>query len=213
MACGVDQYSAAIRAHVRGPAGSTSCPRRFRARSEGLHCLPAVLGTRHWSEGPRDRLSIQEDSCPGPRARGFNQISLATEARVQRLSMSTSCPGGHTLESECPRALPAVPGDKRSCPRARVVDLMSLETRARVQGPAGSNSSPCQTVCGLEGPWGGPALLGDSGSGPRGLGVALLSRGNPPWPEGHPGLTDVPGDLGPCVKSCGFDQLSLANRA
>ena len=65
------------RTRVRRPVGSTICPGRYWPGSKGPRGPPA---------GPRD-------SGPVLMARGVNQQSLATGARVRNPSELTSCPG------------------------------------------------------------------------------------------------------------------------
>ena len=124
---GVDQAFWATLAQVRGPAGSTSCPVRFRPVSEG----------------PWVRLAFPGDSVSGPMARRVDLLSRANRAHAWGLTVSTRCPGGLVpgteglgvdllfLETRARSLGPAgttiCPGDSGPCPRAHRDDQLSWE--------------------------------------------------------------------------------------
>ncbi|RKM63494.1 hypothetical protein C0215_20090, partial [Clostridioides difficile] len=94
---------------VRGTEEATSCPWGLGPVPEGAGGRPAVPG----------------DSGPCRRARGVDQPSWASQARVRCLPGTTSGPGHLT------------PGS-----RDGVVDLRSRATRSSARGPAMSTKSP-----------------------------------------------------------------------
>ena len=151
-------------------------------------------------------------SGPGPRARGFDQMSRATRARVRVPVGSTSSPGQLALVSKVPQCRPAVLGDS---------------------GPGlsshGVDSFHGRLVPGSEGPWFRPAVQDVSRQCPSSQGVHQLSwttqirfegprhhqlsratRARVRVPTGSIALL---GDSGPCPRSCTVDQLSRATRA
>ncbi|XP_020946894.1 collagen alpha-2(I) chain-like [Sus scrofa] len=221
MAHGVDQLSWVTLARVRRPSGSTSSPGRLFPVSEAPRCgqtIPVFPG----------------DSCPGPRARGFDQLSRVTcdmvgdprvdqpfqttQARARYPTVSTSiqgdsgpCPRGLQPGSEGLRSGPALPGHSRLRPKACGFDLLSQGNRGQVRGPEGSTSCP------------------------RGLGpVPDFQQGRSAFPDasrmcpsargedqqfqvlgfqGTQGRPDVFGDSGPVPRSHGVEQVSKATRA
>ena len=200
----------------------TSSPGRFALVSEGPQFDPMSFATRAPVHGPRVRLTLPGDSGSGQfrgrpafkgdlgpclMSRRVDLLSRATWALVGETAVLNRRPGD---SGPCPKALDvdqlsratqdrargpgfrtAVPGDSCFCPRAPGFKWRSLGTRAQFQRPAGSTTCTGRLGQVIEGPWCRPTLPGDSGSGPR-------SRG----------LPAVPGDSGPCLMSCWFDQLS-----
>ena len=82
------------------------------ARGGGLWVrAPAWPSRASLPKGPRGRPAVPADSGPGPRARGVDQLSRPTRARVRGPAGSTSCPGRLGPGSEGPRGRPAVPAD------------------------------------------------------------------------------------------------------
>ena len=160
--------------------------------------LPGHLG--QWSDGP------------GPRLRGFDQISRATRARVRVPVGSTSSPGQLALVSEVPQCRPPVLGDSG----------LGLSSH-------GVESFHGRLVPGSEGPWFRPAVLDVSRPCPSSQGVHQLSRTTQIRSEGPQfrpasqtiqdrvqvtaGLTHCPGDSGPCPSAHGVDQQSRENQA
>src|SRR5512135_439180 len=106
----------------------------------------------------RGRPAIPGDTDPGPRARGVDQLSRATQARVRAPLGLTSCPGQLAPRSDglgvvrCPgylwhmtevsRARPAFQEDIGVDPRARSVDQLSRAPRDLVGVSVASTSCP-----------------------------------------------------------------------
>ena len=181
----------APRAHVPGPAGSTSSPGCLRPLSDGPRCPPALPGI----------------SGVVPRARRVYQLSQATCSRLRYPAGSTNTPGRLTLVSEGPRCPPAVPGDSRSG------RWPSLSTSCP------GDSGPCLRSCGLNlmsrATWGlapvpavRTALPRDSGPGPMACAVDQNSRATRAWVCGLTGSTSSPMPLGLGPRACGVHQLS-----
>ena len=76
------------------------------------------------------------------RARGVDQLSRATWARVPAPAGSNSSPGRFGLEYGGPQGRQAVPGNSGLYPWARGVDHLPWATQARVRGPAWTTSTP-----------------------------------------------------------------------
>ena len=212
-ACGVDRLFRGTRARVRGPTGSTSCPVILGPGSKGPCGRPAVPGTRACVQGTMGstrcpgRLSLESDGpwgppyVPGdigpcPRARGFDQVSLATHAWVELATGLTSIPGGLALVSECPRCRPDVFCNSGPWPGACGVYQISQATQARARVPAVSTNSPKQLEFGSKGP--------RSTCCPGHLG---------PMPDVPLCLPGVPGNSGSSRRDHGVDQLSRVTRA
>ena len=97
---------------------------------------------------PMGLKAFTDDTCPGPRDRGFHPLCWTSRAWVRVLAVSTSCPGRLASGSECLRVRPDVPGDLGPGPSARGVDQLSRLTRESVQGPrfrpdVPGNLAPC----------------------------------------------------------------------
>ena len=76
--CGFDQISMATWPYVKGALRLTSCPGYLAPVSKCSWCPPAVPDYSNrvrWTVGS---LADLEDSCHGPRSRGFDQLSRAT---------------------------------------------------------------------------------------------------------------------------------------
>ena len=101
--------------------------------------------------------------------------------------------GRLSLGSWALRGRPAVPEDLRPVLITRGVENLSRLSLASVRGPPMSTSSPGRLALVSEGPRCPPALPGDSRSGR--------------WPALS---TSCPGDSGPCLRSCGLNQMSRA---
>ena len=154
----MDQLSRATRACVLGQAWSTRCPGRL------------VLG----SEGPRGRPAVTGHSVLGPSARGFDQESRETRARVRMPAVSTH-----------------FEGDLGPSRRVRGVDLPFGRIRPMPKGPwfqQASRETLDLARCGgveqlsqgtrpwTEGTRCRPTLPGDSRFCPRARGVEKQSR-------------------------------------
>ena len=118
---------------------STSSPGRLRPVSEGPRCRPALLGDSRW----------------GPRSRGVDQMSRASQAIVPGPAWSTSSPGRLELGSEVPQGSPAFPGDSRSgrWPTLSTsspgrLGPMPEGLQARPDVPA--DLGPCSSACGVD---------------------------------------------------------------
>ena len=122
---GIHQLSRVTLDRVRVPAVSTSTPGRLVLVSEGSRRWPALTGDRDWVRRPAGSTSCPEASRPPPIAHGVDQLSRATQARV-----------------DSPRCRPGVPEDSRLTPMARGVNQLSWASRALVRVPAGSTSCP-----------------------------------------------------------------------
>ena len=138
----VDQLSWGSRAHVRGPAGSTTFP-----GDSGWSRGPAVSSKSPGRLGPvsdilQGRPAVPGDLGPGRTERGVEQASRATRANVREPTGSNSCPGRLGPIPEASRCRPDVPGDWRFGPKARGVDQLSWLTWVRLRGPAGSKGCP-----------------------------------------------------------------------
>ena len=90
-ACGVDQLSRMIRAHVRWPACSTSSPGPIVLGSDGTRGRPVVPATQPSSQGSRAQLSLPSPSCFGPSAKGVDQLFRVTQTRVRGPAGSAGC--------------------------------------------------------------------------------------------------------------------------
>ena len=141
------------------------------------HGVDHLSGTTHallQAQGGLPAVLSISGQCP--RARGVDQLSLATQARVRGPKGSTSSPGRLVSGCDSLRFRQALPGDSDQCPSARDVDQLSWATHVRVRGPV--RSTRCPALPGLlsEVRRGPPAPPGDSRSGPRVRGVDQLSR-------------------------------------
>ena len=170
--------------------------------------------------------SCSDDSCPGPRDRGFEPLCTTTPACVLVLAVSTSCPGRLAPGSEGLWVQPEVPGDSGPGPSARRVDQLS-------QGDSG----PCPKSCRVDllswayraivqGPRGRSDVPGDVAPSPRCRRVNQLSRitrarvgalkvstSCPELLKSGPRacrVTSCPDGSHQCPSSRGFQQLSLA---
>ena len=145
-------------------------------------------------------------------ARGVDQLSQATRARVRGPTGSTRYHGRFTLHSEVLRSRPAPPGNAGAGPRARVVDQLSRTTRAMVGVPSGQPavpvvSGPFRTYCGVDH---ASRLTRAHARGPS---VWTSSPGQVGTVPGASwGRPDFPGASGPCRRACGVEQLSRATR-
>ena len=109
---------------------------------------------------PRGRPAAPGDSVPYPRARGVDQLSRATGARVQGPTGSTSLPGLLRPGPECPRCPlavrgvghgsksprggPALPGASGTSLRTCVVGQLSRSTQVLFRVPEVSTICPWQ---------------------------------------------------------------------
>ena len=198
----MDQLSRATRACVLGQAWSTRCPGRL------------VLG----SEGPRGRPAVTGHSVLGPSARGFDQESRETRARVRMPAVSTH-----------------FEGDLGPSRRVRGVDLPFGRIRPMPKGPwfqQASRETLDLARCGgveqlsqgtrpwTEGTRCRPTLPGDSRFCPSARGVEKQSRATRarvpgpasstrclwrlgPGSEGRRGRPGPKGDSGPCPRPRG----------
>ena len=160
-ACGVDQLPWATWARVPGPTGLTSCPGQLGNRSVVLRGRPAHPG----------------DSGSCPMARGVEQLSRRTRARIRWPARSTIyprllwlgsgasgveyTPGRLGLMSIDLRGRPSVPCDSGPGPMVQGVDQLSQTSRALFRGPAVWTSSPGRLAPGSDNPRGPSALQGD----------------------------------------------------
>ena len=142
MVRGINEFSQATRACVRGPAASTSSPGRITLGSR-------ANGVDPWSWATRARAlwPAGSTSCPGRLARGSKgsrvRPALLGESRsALRAKGLTHSPGRHGPEPYGLRDRPAAPGDSRPVPRARGFDQISRANRARVCWPVVSTSCP-----------------------------------------------------------------------
>ena len=152
------------------------------------------------------------DSCPGPRARGFDQLSRVTcdmvgDPRVDQPFQTTQA------RARYPTVSTSIQGDSGPCPRYRGIesrprrltpdlgapgfDQRSWVTPVQVRGPTGSTSCPRGLQPGSEGLRSGPALPGHSRLRPKACGFDLLSQGNRGQVRGPEGSTSCPRGLGP----------------
>ena len=152
------------------------------------------------------------DSCPGPRARGFDQLSRVTcdmvgDPRVDQPFQTTQA------RARYPTISTSIQGDSGPCPRYRGIesrprrltpdlgapgfDQRSWVTPVQVRGPTGSTSCPRGLQPGSEGLRSGPALPGHSRLRPKACGFDLLSQGNRGQVRGPEGSTSCPRGLGP----------------
>ena len=152
-------------------------------------------GSRAWTKGTRCQPDLPGESCLCPSARGVDQQSRATRARVPGPARSTRCLWRLRPGSEGRRVRPGHKGDWRqfprsrgstrypgltgSAPRACGVDQLSRATRACVQRPAGSTSCPRR--------------LGHGSEGPRVQSALPATRARIRGPVVQP---DIPGDSG-----------------
>ena len=197
----VDQLSRATRAHVQGPADSTSSPGRIALGSVGLRGRPAVLGVSgpslracgvsscagpltHASEGPQCLPGVPGDSVPCPMSHRVHQLSQVTWVLVGRTTVSTMRPRRLGPVIEGSRCGPTVLGNLGWYQRHHGVDQMSPATPAYVGVPKGSTRSPGRFRPGSKSPRVRPAVYGHSGPCPTARGVEQLSRMTLAWSEG-----------------------------
>ena len=172
----VDQCSRATHDRVRGPALSSSCPGRLALVSEVPLCRPAVREIRAQVLVPMGSTDVTDDSCPGPRDRGFDPLCWTSRAWVRVLAVSTSCPGRLAPWSEAVRVRPEVPGDSGLGPSTRSVDQLYWVTRARVRSPTVSIFFP-----------------GHIGQLSKARSVGQMSLATSPRVRGAAGSTSCPG--------------------
>ena len=199
---------------VRGIAVPISGPGRTGPVPEGLQCRQNIPGNS--GSGPRSsgRPAVPGDPGPCLRARGVDQMSQVTSARLRVPAGSTSCPGclrpgseGPERSTGCPEGIgplpkgpcgqPAVPGHSRLGPRGRGVDQLLRVTWAQDHGPAVSTSTPGRIALFSEGLWVRSPVPGNSGLGPRHLVVDELYQETRDLVGGPALSTSLPGRLRP----------------
>ena len=157
----VDQLSRAPRGRARCTAGFTSCLGGLGPGYECPGCRPSVPRFGPGSQVPWGQPGVPGNSHSSPRARGVDQLSRASRARVRWSGGSTSFPRPLGRVSEVPRVRPALPGESRSALRAK-----GLTHGPRRHGPE---------------PYGlrdRPAAPGASRPVPRARGFDQISRAN-----------------------------------